>query len=47
MDIAQPDVSIVSNVGLAHLETFGSQEIIAKEKGTIVDNLDAGGYKVF
>ena len=45
-DIAQPDVSIVSNVGLAHLETFGSQEIIAKEKGTIVDNLDAGGVCV-
>ena len=31
-DIAQPDISIVSNVGLAHLETFGSQEVIAKEK---------------
>ena len=45
-DIAKPDVSIVSNVGLAHLETFGSQEIIAKEKGTIVDNLDAGGVCV-
>lgn len=45
-DIAQPDVSIVSNVGFAHLETFGSQEIIAKEKGTIVDNLDAGGVCV-
>ena len=45
-DIAKPDVSIVSNVGLAHLETFVSQEIIAKEKGTIVDNLDAGGVCV-
>ena len=45
-DIAKPDVSIVSNVGLAHLETFGSQKIIAKEKGTIVDNLDAGGVCV-
>lgn len=45
-DIAQPDVSVVSNVGLAHLETFGSQDIIAKEKGTIVDNLGSGGIAV-
>lgn len=45
-DIAKPDVSVVSNVGLAHLETFGSQEVIAKEKGTIVDNLGEGGVAV-
>ena len=45
-DIAQPDISIVSNVGLAHLETFGSQEVIAKEKGTLVDRLKKGGVAV-
>ncbi len=45
-DIAKPDVSVVSNVGLAHLETFGSQDVIAKEKGTIVDNLDVGGVAI-
>ena len=45
-DIAQPDISIVSNVGLAHLETFGSQVIIAKEKGTLVDRLKKGGVAV-
>jgi len=45
-DIAKPDVSVVSNVGVAHLETFGTQEIIAKEKGTIVDNLGEGGVAV-
>lgn len=45
-NIAQPDVSIVTNVGLAHLETFGSQEVIAKEKGTIVDNLPNGGVAI-
>lgn len=45
-DIAKPDVSVVSNVGFAHLETFGSQDVIAKEKGTIVDNLDIGGVAV-
>ncbi len=45
-DIAQPDISIVSNVGLAHLETFGSQEVIAKEKGILVDRLKKGGVAV-
>ena len=45
-DIAQPDISIVSNVGLAHLETFGSQEVIAKEKGTLVNRLKKGGVAV-
>ena len=45
-DIAQPNVAVVSNVGLAHLESFGTQEVIAKEKGTIVDNLDLGGVAV-
>ncbi len=45
-DIAQPDVSIVTNVGFAHLETFGSQDVIAREKGRIVDNLPPGGVAV-
>lgn len=45
-DIAKPDISVVTNVGLAHLETFGSQDVIAREKGTIVDNLGAGGVAV-
>lgn len=45
-DIAQPDVSIVTNIGFAHLETFGSQEVIAREKGRIVDNLPPGGVAI-
>lgn len=45
-DIAQPNISIVTNVGVAHLETFGSQEIIAKEKGTLVDNLPLNGVAI-
>lgn len=45
-DIARPDISIVTNVGVAHLETFGSQEVIAKEKGTLVDNLSSGGVAI-
>ncbi len=45
-NIAQPDISIVTNVGVAHLETFGSQDVIAREKGTLVDNLPDGGIAV-
>ncbi|GAB5410666.1 MAG: UDP-N-acetylmuramoyl-tripeptide--D-alanyl-D-alanine ligase [Balneolaceae bacterium] len=45
-DIARPDISIVTNVGVAHLETFGSQEVIASEKGKLVDNLEAGGVAI-
>ncbi|MFY0697750.1 MAG: UDP-N-acetylmuramoyl-tripeptide--D-alanyl-D-alanine ligase [Balneola sp.] len=45
-DIAQPDISVVTNVGVAHLETFGSQEVIAREKGTLVDNLSQGGVAI-
>ncbi|MBO6622015.1 MAG: UDP-N-acetylmuramoyl-tripeptide--D-alanyl-D-alanine ligase [Balneola sp.] len=45
-DIAQPDISIITNVGVAHLETFGSQKVIAEEKGTLVDNLAAGGVAI-
>lgn len=45
-DIAKPDISVVTNVGVAHLETFGSQDVIAKEKGTLVDNLDDGDVAI-
>ena len=42
-EIARPDISIVTNVGFAHLETFGTQDVIAHEKGVIVDSLPPGG----
>lgn len=45
-DIARPDISVVTNVGVAHLETFGSQDVIAREKGLIVENLPDGGVAV-
>lgn len=45
-DIAQPDISVVTNVGLAHLETFGSQDVIAREKSTIVKRLSPGGLAI-
>lgn len=45
-DITEPDISIVTNVGLAHLETFGSKEAIAREKSTLVSRLKTGGVAV-
>ena len=44
--IAQPDVSVVTNVGKAHLETFGTREVIAHEKGTLARELKPGGVLV-
>ena len=39
--IAEPDCSLVTNVGTAHLEFFGSQDGIALEKGQIFAALGA------
>ena len=33
--IAEPDAGLITNVGTAHLEFFGSQDGIAKEKGVL------------
>ncbi|MCW2752958.1 MAG: murF [Marmoricola sp.] len=44
--IAPPDVSLVLNVGRAHLGEFGSQEAIAQAKGEIVDALGPDGIAV-
>lgn len=45
-ELAKPDISVVTNVGVAHLETFGSQEVIAREKGRLVDNLTVGDVAI-
>ena len=44
--IAPPDVSLVLNVGLAHVGEFGSQEAIAQAKGEIVEALGPDGIAV-
>jgi UDP-N-acetylmuramoyl-tripeptide--D-alanyl-D-alanine ligase len=45
-DIAPPDVSLVLNVGKAHLGEFGSQQAIAQAKGELVEALTAQGVAV-
>lgn len=44
--IAPPDVSLVLNVGVAHLGEFGSQDAIAQAKGEIVEALGPEGVAV-
>lgn len=44
--IAPPDISVVLNVGRAHLGEFGSQEAIAAAKGELVEALTPAGVAV-
>ncbi len=45
-EVAQPDVGIVTNVGVAHLELFGSMENVAKAKSELVSALGSGGVAI-
>jgi UDP-N-acetylmuramoyl-tripeptide--D-alanyl-D-alanine ligase len=45
-DIARPDISVVTNVGIAHLETFGSVDVIRETKEAIVRRVAPGGLVV-
>ena len=44
--LAPPDVGVVTSVGVAHLETMGSVEDIALEKGTLIERVKPGGVAV-
>ena len=44
--IAPPDIGVVTTVGMAHLETMGSVEAIAEEKGSLLEHSKAGGPAV-
>ncbi len=42
-EIAKPNLSIITNVGTAHIENMGSREAIALEKGTVARSLEEKG----
>jgi len=44
--IAQPDVAVIGNAGVAHIENLGSREAIAAAKGEILEGLRPGGTAV-
>src|SRR3989440_1010459 len=41
--LAAPDVAIITNVGIAHIEFMGSREAIAEEKGALGEAVTANG----
>jgi UDP-N-acetylmuramoyl-tripeptide--D-alanyl-D-alanine ligase len=44
--LAQPEVAIITNVGVAHIEFLGSREAIAREKGALAAAVGAKGTVV-
>lgn len=46
-EIAEPNYGIITNVGKAHLEGFGSIEGVMKTKGELYDYLDAHNGMIF
>ena len=47
VEIVDPDYGLITNVGKAHLEGFGSFESVIKTKGELYDYLRAKGGKIF
>jgi UDP-N-acetylmuramoyl-tripeptide--D-alanyl-D-alanine ligase len=41
--LAMPDVGIITNIGVAHIEFMGSREAIAAEKGALAEAVNAQG----
>jgi UDP-N-acetylmuramoyl-tripeptide--D-alanyl-D-alanine ligase len=45
--IAEPDYALITNIGKAHLEGFGSQDVIAKSKQELFDFVSKNGGHCF
>ena len=45
-DIAAPQIAIITNIGVAHIENLGSQEAIAAEKGDLAAALPENGILI-
>jgi UDP-N-acetylmuramoyl-tripeptide--D-alanyl-D-alanine ligase len=44
--LVKPQIGVITNIGTVHLEFFGSQDEIAREKGRLVASLPADGRAV-
>lgn len=42
-ELAAPDVAIITNIGIAHIEFMGTREAIAQEKGMLAEALPPSG----
>ncbi len=45
-EIARPDVGVITHLGVAHIEAFGSREAIAVEKLSLLRYVEPGGLAV-
>lgn len=45
-EIAKPDIAIITNIGVSHIENLGSREGILRAKYEIFDYLDENGLKI-
>ena len=45
-DILRPDLAVVTGIGPAHIEFFGSERAIAEEKAALLEQLPADGFAV-
>jgi len=45
-EYVRPQVGVVTNVGITHIEVFGSQDSIARTKGELISSLPEGGVAV-
>lgn len=44
--IADPDIGVITNIGPAHLEGFGSLEVVMEEKGDLFSTMRSSGVAV-
>ncbi len=44
--IAEPDIGVITNIGPAHLEGFGSVDVVMEEKGDLFSNMRDNGVAV-
>ncbi len=45
-DIVRPHIGVVTTIGIAHLESMGTMDRIAEEKGRMISRMDADGVAV-
>ena len=45
--VARPTIGVITNIGMAHAEFFGSREEVARAKGELVEALPGDGYAIF
>jgi len=45
-EMARPTVGVITNIGIAHTEFFGSRDDVARAKGELLEALPAGGAAV-